>query len=525
MTKWLDTNYHYLVPELADGQRVPGPPGHWVGAAREARRARHRDAPGRARPVQLPAAVEGPRPAARRAGGARAGLRGAARRARRGGRDARCSSTSRASRSTRTAAELDAAIAALGAPRRRGSRGLPGDLLRAARRGRGRSPGSPGCGLAELHLDLVRGAGAARRPPSRRWPAARRGCRSAWSTAATSGPPTSTARSTPLDAAVGGARRRPRHDRAVLLAAARALRRRRARPASPPEVRGWLAFAAERLDELATLARAVAEPGERDVLLARLARARRLAPRLGAHQRPGRARPHGRARATTTTTAAAPVERAPRGAARAPRPARAADHHDRLVPADATRSARPAGTCAPARSARPTTQRFLEERVAEVVAVQEELGLDVLVHGEPERNDMVEYFGQQLRGFTFSEHGWVQSYGSRCVKPPILYGDVSRPAPMTVRWWRYAQSLTERPMKGMLTGPVTILQWSFVRDDQPRARDLPPDRPRDPGRGARPGAGRRGRDPGRRGRPARGAAAARARTRTSTCAGRWTASA
>jgi 5-methyltetrahydropteroyltriglutamate--homocysteine methyltransferase len=103
-----------------------------------------------------------------------------------------------------------------------------------------------------------------------------------------------------------------------------------------------------------------------------------------------------------------------------------------------------------------------------VIAVQEELGLDVLVHGEPERQDMVEYFGQQLRGFTFSEHGWVQSYGSRCVKPPILYGDVSRPAPMTVAWWRHAQGLTARPVKGMLTGPVTILQWSFVRDDQPR---------------------------------------------------------
>ncbi|MGH9023432.1 MAG: hypothetical protein ACRDV9_10100, partial [Acidimicrobiia bacterium] len=86
---------------------------------------------------------------------------------------------------------------------------------------------------------------------------------------------------------------------------------------------------------------------------------------------------------------------------------------------------------------------------------------------EPERTDMVEYFGAQLQGFAFTNHGWVQSYGSRCVKPPILYGDVSRPEPMTVRWARYAQSLTERPMKGMLTGPVTILRWSFARDDQP----------------------------------------------------------
>ncbi|SME98340.1 5-methyltetrahydropteroyltriglutamate--homocysteine S-methyltransferase [Pseudogulbenkiania subflava] len=100
---------------------------------------------------------------------------------------------------------------------------------------------------------------------------------------------------------------------------------------------------------------------------------------------------------------------------------------------------------------------------------QEELGLDVLVHGEAERNDMVEYFGEQLSGYAFTEHGWVQSYGSRCVKPPILYGDVERPSPLTVRWAVYAQSLTTRPVKGMLTGPVTMLQWSFVRDDLARA--------------------------------------------------------
>ena len=95
--------------------------------------------------------------------------------------------------------------------------------------------------------------------------------------------------------------------------------------------------------------------------------------------------------------------------------------------------------------------------------------MDVLVHGEFERNDMVEYFGEQLAGFAFSQNGWVQSYGSRCVKPPIIYGDVSRPKPMTVEWSTYAQSLTKRPMKGMLTGPVTILNWSFVRNDQPRS--------------------------------------------------------
>lgn len=113
-------------------------------------------------------------------------------------------------------------------------------------------------------------------------------------------------------------------------------------------------------------------------------------------------------------------------------------------------------------------EAFLEQQTADCVRVQEELGLDVLVHGEFERNDMVEYFGEQLEGFAFTGNGWVQSYGSRCVKPPVIFGDVSRPQPMTVRWSRYAQSLTRKPMKGMLTGPVTVLQWSFVRDDQER---------------------------------------------------------
>jgi 5-methyltetrahydropteroyltriglutamate--homocysteine methyltransferase len=111
----------------------------------------------------------------------------------------------------------------------------------------------------------------------------------------------------------------------------------------------------------------------------------------------------------------------------------------------------------------------LRDEVRRAVSFQEEAGLDVLVHGEPERNDMIEYFGEQLSGYAFTKYGWVQSYGSRCVKPPIIYGDVARPVPMTVAWSSFAQSLTERPMKGMLTGPVTMLQWSFVRDDLPRA--------------------------------------------------------
>ena len=114
-------------------------------------------------------------------------------------------------------------------------------------------------------------------------------------------------------------------------------------------------------------------------------------------------------------------------------------------------------------------ETFLREETARTIRWQEDIGLDVLVHGEFERNDMVQYFGEQLSGFAFTRHGWVQSYGSRCVRPPILFGDVSRPSPMTVGWWTYAQSLTSRPMKGMLTGPVTILNWSFVRDDVPRS--------------------------------------------------------
>lgn len=113
--------------------------------------------------------------------------------------------------------------------------------------------------------------------------------------------------------------------------------------------------------------------------------------------------------------------------------------------------------------------QFLEDKTKEAVKWQDELDIDVPVHGEFERNDMVEYFGEKLEGFAFTQNGWVQSYGSRCVKPPVIFGDVSRPAPMTVRWSAFAKDQTDRPMKGMLTGPVTILQWSFVRDDQPRS--------------------------------------------------------
>lgn len=113
-------------------------------------------------------------------------------------------------------------------------------------------------------------------------------------------------------------------------------------------------------------------------------------------------------------------------------------------------------------------ERGIKDYIDDCIAFQEEIGLDILVHGEPERNDMVEYFGEQMEGFVFSQNAWVQSYGSRCVKPPIIFGDISRPKPMTLEWSKYAQSRTKKPMKGMLTGPVTILNWSFVRDDLER---------------------------------------------------------
>ena len=161
--------------------------------------------------------------------------------------------------------------------------------------------------------------------------------------------------------------------------------------------------------------------------------------------------------------------RTPRQPGRAAASAAAADHDDRLV------TRRPS-TIRKARAALRAGEideaeynHRMKQEIADVIKLQEQLGLDVLVHGEPERNDMVQYFAEQLEGFFATKNGWVQSYGSRCVRPPVLYGDVTRQHPMTVDWAKYAQSLTDKPVKGMLTGPVTILAWSFVRDDQPLA--------------------------------------------------------
>ena len=234
-----------------------------------------------------------------------------------------------------------------------------------------------------------------------------------------------------------------------------------------PELRGWLAFASQKVAEVRALAGAAKDDAPAGPLFeeARAALAgRRASPRTR--------NPKVRARAAAVDEAM--LRRA------APYGRRAAAQRERFaLPLLPTTTIGSFPQTAEIREARAKHRKgemsdeeygsFLRERIRRCVSIQETLGLDVPVHGEFERNDMVEYFGEQLEGFAFTENGWVQSYGSRCVKPPVLYGDVSRRCAMTVEWSRFAQSLTRRPMKGMLTGPVTILQWSFVRDDQPRA--------------------------------------------------------
>jgi 5-methyltetrahydropteroyltriglutamate--homocysteine methyltransferase len=233
------------------------------------------------------------------------------------------------------------------------------------------------------------------------------------------------------------------------------------------EVRPWLAFCVEKLAELKTLREATAPGADRDALLAD-ARAVASARRTSGHTNDPAVRERVGALTAADYDRPAPFEE--RRAAQAERlglptlPTTTIGSFPQTEEIRAARRDLREGKLDDA-----AYEEFIRSQVDEVVAFQEEIGLDVLVHGEPERGDMVEYFGQQLAGFAFSANGWVQSYGSRCVKPPILFGDVSRPAAMTVDWWRYARSRTAKPMKGMLTGPVTILQWSFVRDDQPRS--------------------------------------------------------
>ncbi|MDT8465941.1 5-methyltetrahydropteroyltriglutamate--homocysteine S-methyltransferase [Alcaligenes nematophilus] len=234
------------------------------------------------------------------------------------------------------------------------------------------------------------------------------------------------------------------------------------------DVKSWLAFALQKLDELRVLGKALSQG--RDAVKAELAdnlaalTARRNSPRVN----------------NPAVKAAVARISAELGKRKSVYEQRASKQAEFLkLPAFPTTTIGSFPQTAEIRRARSefkagrldenSYQAAMRAEVERSVREQEKLGLDVLVHGEAERNDMVEYFGEQLDGYAFSQFGWVQSYGSRCVKPPILFGDISRPQAMTVEWITYAQSLTQKPMKGMLTGPVTILNWSFVRDDQPRS--------------------------------------------------------
>jgi 5-methyltetrahydropteroyltriglutamate--homocysteine methyltransferase len=232
------------------------------------------------------------------------------------------------------------------------------------------------------------------------------------------------------------------------------------------ELKSWLAFAGEKLAEIVFLARAA--DGEID-------EATLAANRAAMESRRSSERIHNQAvQQRTAAVTEADYRRA------SPYAERAKKQHAKLnLPAFPTTTIGSFPQTQDVRQARAAHNKgtlsdadydaFLKEQIAEAVKMQGELGFDMLVHGEFERNDMVEYFGEQLSGFAFTKLGWVQSYGSRYVKPPIIFGDISRPEPMTVKWSQYAQSLTDKPMKGMLTGPITILQWSFVRDDQSKA--------------------------------------------------------
>ncbi|MFY0991857.1 5-methyltetrahydropteroyltriglutamate--homocysteine S-methyltransferase [Halomonas sp. C05BenzN] len=234
------------------------------------------------------------------------------------------------------------------------------------------------------------------------------------------------------------------------------------------ELRSWLAFARQKLDEVVTLARlldgrATAQDRERVEAATLALQARRDSQRI---HRPAVVERLARVRASDAERGGAYPARAAsqrRGLELPLFPTTTIGSFPQTAEIRAARRAFKAGELGPE-----AYEARMREEIADAVARQEALGLDMLVHGEAERNDMVEYFGEQLEGYAFTRYGWVQSYGSRCVKPPVIFGDVSRPGPMTVRWSQYAQSLTDKPMKGMLTGPVTMLQWSFVRDDQPR---------------------------------------------------------
>jgi 5-methyltetrahydropteroyltriglutamate--homocysteine methyltransferase len=236
----------------------------------------------------------------------------------------------------------------------------------------------------------------------------------------------------------------------------------------PPELQNWLAFATQKLGEITVLTRGATEG--RQAIAAAL-----KASDAVMHERRTSLRIHDE-KVQQRLRAITPAMRQRRSPFGARRDVQHAQFKLPLFPTTTIGSFPQTGQIRQARAAYKQGaldtagyQAAMKAEIKTAVDQQHRIGLDVLVHGEPERNDMVEYFGEQLSGFAFTQNGWVQSYGSRCVKPPIIFGDVSRPQAMTVEWAKYAQSLTTKVMKGMLTGPITMLQWSFVRDDQPRS--------------------------------------------------------
>jgi 5-methyltetrahydropteroyltriglutamate--homocysteine methyltransferase len=464
MTKWFDTNYHYLVPELERGQRFELRTEHWTGPLAEAAALGVAVRPVVLGPLSfllLAKGLDRPLDALEDLVPVYAQLLAelAAAGAREVQIDEPCLALDRAPAERAAFAKAWEALAA----------GAAGLELCLATYFAGLDPEVltlvAELAPAELHLDLVRAPGqlapalrAFADAPTRLSLGVVDG-RNVWA----ADPDPALGRIDAAVAALGEQRVTIAPSCSLLHVPHEAARE----TGIDPEVRPWLAFCVEKLAELQLLRRAASDREGRDGLLAD-ARAVASSRRTSSHTNDPAVRERVGALAATDYDRPAPF--AERRAAQAERlglPELPTTTIGSFPQTDEIRAARRelrAGTLAAA-----DYEVFIRSQVDLAVAFQEEIGLDVLVHGEPERGDMVEYFGERLAGFVFSANGWVQSYGSRCVKPPILFGDVSRPAAMTVEWWRYAQSRTEKPMKGMLTGPVTILQWSFVRDDQPRS--------------------------------------------------------
>jgi 5-methyltetrahydropteroyltriglutamate--homocysteine methyltransferase len=464
MTKWFDTNYHYLVPELEPGQRFELRADHWTGPLAEAAELGIAVRPVVLGPLSfllLAKGLDRPLDALDDLVPVYAQLLGelAAAGASEVQVDEPCLALDREPAELAAFAKAWAALADAG----------EGIDLCLATYFAGLDPEVlarlAALAPAELHLDLVRAPGqlapalaAFAEAPTRLSLGVVDG-RNVWAT----DPDPALDRIDAAVAALGPERVTIAPSCSLLHVPHEAARE----SGIDPEVRPWLAFCVEKLAELRTLGAAADPDADRDALLAD-GRAVASARRTSSHTNDPAVRERVGALDAADYERPAPFEQ--RRAAQRERlglpelPTTTIGSYPQTDEIRAARRDLRAGHLAPK-----AYERFIRTQVDEVVAFQEQIGLDVLVHGEPERNDMVEYFGQQLAGFAFSANGWVQSYGSRCVKPPILFGDVSRPAAMTVEWWGYAQSLTEKPMKGMLTGPVTILQWSFVRDDQPRS--------------------------------------------------------